>query len=72
MISKYMTAQEAAQYTGFSESYLAKLRMDEGLHAGPKFFRVGLRSVRYRPQDLDDWMEQKSYGVTACSKGAQS
>lgn len=72
MGSKYMTAREAAQYTGFSESYLAKLRMDDGLHAGPKFFRVGLRSVRYRPRDLDDWMEQKACGKTACPDGARS
>lgn len=72
MVSKYITAREAAGYTGFSESYLAKLRMDDGLHAGPKFFRVGLRSVRYRPEDLDHWMEHRSYGQPSSSEEVRS
>lgn len=59
MDTVYMSAAEAAEYTGFSASYLAKLRMDDGLRQGPKFLRVGLRAVRYRRADLDDWMNAK-------------
>ncbi len=56
----YLTASEAADYICLSESYLAKLRMGTLPHAGPKFLRVGLRAIRYRQRDLDEWMESKS------------
>lgn len=69
MTTKYMTVREAAQYTGFSESYLAKLRMDEALHLGPRFLRVGQRSVRYRQKDLDLWMAAKSCGTAVGVEG---
>ncbi len=56
----YLTAAEAADYICLSESYLAKLRMGTLPQSGPKFLRVGLRAIRYRRKDLDDWMETKS------------
>lgn len=56
----YFTAAEAAHYICLSESYLAKLRMGTLPTPGPKFLRVGLRAIRYRRKDLDDWMETKS------------
>lgn len=61
----YVTATEAAKYTGLSESYLAKLRMETGPQNGPKFLRIGLRAIRYRKSDLDEWMNSKlsSMGV---------
>ncbi|WP_144055544.1 helix-turn-helix domain-containing protein [Octadecabacter antarcticus] len=49
----YLTSKEAAQYTSLSESYLAKLRM---YGKGPRFLRVGARSIRYSRNDLDLWM----------------
>ena len=56
----YFTAAEAAHYICLSESYLAKLRMGTLPTPGPKFLRVGLRAIRYRRKDLDDWMDTKS------------
>lgn len=56
----YLTAAEAADYICLSESYLAKLRMGTLPQSGPKFLRLGLRAIRYRRKDLDDWMETKS------------
>jgi len=58
----YLTAAEAANYTGLSESYLAKLRMETSGPVGPNFLRIGHRAVRYRKRDLDDWMDSKSCG----------
>ena len=52
----YLTAAEAANYTGLSESYLAKLRMGTSPIAGPRFLRIGPRAIRYRRMDLDAWM----------------
>ncbi|MFD0980619.1 helix-turn-helix transcriptional regulator [Tropicimonas aquimaris] len=58
----YLTSAEAAKYTGLSESYLAKLRMGTGPKSGPPYLRVGLRAIRYRRQDLDDWMVAETCG----------
>ncbi|MEX0307167.1 MAG: helix-turn-helix transcriptional regulator [Ruegeria sp.] len=63
MQAHYLTAQEAAQYTGISQSYLAKLRMGIGGVTGPRFIRIGLRSIRYKRSDLDAWMISRSEGV---------
>ncbi|MGN0887237.1 MAG: helix-turn-helix transcriptional regulator [Candidatus Spyradenecus sp.] len=55
----YLTASEAAEYTGISRSQLAKLR-----HTGRgcAYIRIGESStkalIRYRRVDLDQWMEQ--------------
>lgn len=65
MEPKYLTAAEAASYTGLSESYLAKLRMGTGPQVGPIYCRIGLRAIRYRRKDLDDWMESKACGDVA-------
>lgn len=53
MVQVYLTSKEAAHYTNLSESYLAKLRMYEN---GPRFLRIGARSIRYLRADLDCWM----------------
>ncbi len=55
----YLSATDAAEYIGMSESYLAKLRMGTLPQVGPKFLRVGSRTIRYRRKDLDHWMESK-------------
>ena len=59
----YITATEAAIYTGLSASYLAKMRMETGPQIGPKFLRIGLRAIRYRKADLDEWMNSKLSGM---------
>lgn len=43
---------EAADYTGFAKSTLEKLRC---AGKGPRYVRLS-GAVRYRPEDLDDWM----------------
>lgn len=62
MHAEYLTAQEAANYTGLSESYLAKLRMGTGSVQGPTYILIGLRANRYKRGDLDTWMEGRSIG----------
>lgn len=59
MTPKYFTAQEAAAYTGISESYMAKLRMGVGPVRGPRYARIGLRAIRYKVEDLDAWMDSR-------------
>ncbi len=43
----------AAQYTGFTDAYLTKLRCTGG---GPVFIKRN-GTIRYDPDDLDDWLE---------------
>lgn len=64
MDAVYLNASGAAEYVGLSESYLAKLRMGSERQAGPRYLRVGLRSIRYRREDLDAWMQSKFCGAS--------
>ena len=52
-----MRPKEAAQYTGISESTLAKLRMLHNRDNGPKFVKLS-GCIVYRRADLDEWMLQ--------------
>ena len=51
---RYMTTQNAAVYCGMAKKTLENYRQSG---TGPQYIkRKGL--VRYRPQDLDKWMEE--------------
>lgn len=64
-MKEYLTANEAAEYTGISKSQLAKLR-----HTGRgcAYVRIGESStkalIRYRKTDLDKWLEQNLIRTT--------
>jgi len=51
--------KEAAARIKRSRSWLAKARCGVTPVAGPPFFKMG-RSVFYRQQDIDEWLEQYS------------
>ena len=51
----------ASRRLGVSKSTLEKLRVYGG---GPKYLKLG-RLVRYRPQDLDEWMFERLTGSTS-------
>ena len=51
----------AAEYISMSVSFLRQSRMDgvrEHRTPGPKWVKLGRRSVRYLVEDLDAWLEQ--------------
>jgi hypothetical protein len=52
----------AARYIGMSDSWLRQTRM-EGRSDGPPFLRMGARTVRYLPTDLDKWLEERRRSV---------
>lgn len=64
-MKEYLTAQQAAEYTGISRSQLAKLR-----HTGRgcTYIRIGdsptKAIIRYRKADLDQWLEQNLIQTT--------
>jgi len=51
----------AARYLGMSKSTLEKLRVFGG---GPKYLKLR-HLVRYRPQDLDEWMNARLMSSTS-------
>lgn len=53
---------EAAAYLGLSKSSLEKMRL---YGVGPVFVRLAGRSIRYRPADLDAWVNASLKGSTS-------
>jgi excisionase family DNA binding protein len=51
----------AASYCGLAVATLEKLRLRSG---GPAFLKLG-RSVRYRRNDLDAWLESRRVETTS-------
>lgn len=52
-----MTTAEAARHLGINPGYLTNLRC---WGTGPRWRRVGLRSVRYLRADLDAWIARRA------------
>jgi predicted DNA-binding transcriptional regulator AlpA len=55
-IQNALDPRQAARYLGVSEGVLRLWRSDS---KGPRFFKAGLRLVRYRRIDLDAWIEAR-------------
>ncbi len=51
----------AARYVGLSESTLEKARV---YGSGPSYVKLG-RAVRYRPADLDRWLDARVISSTS-------
>lgn len=58
MDERLLTTKEAARYLGVSASFLERDRW-----AGAKipFIKLGNRAVRYRQEDLDNFIESRCY-----------
>ena len=61
-----LDTHEAAARTGLSSSTLRKLRLTG---QGPRFMKLG-RAVRYRPSDLEAWLDGRSVQSTSETAGA--
>lgn len=64
-MKEYLSAKEAAEYTGISVPKLARLRL-EG--KGCAYIRIGDSKtkaiVRYKRMDLDHWLERNKIRTT--------
>ncbi len=56
-----LDTRAAASHIGMSKSSLEKLRVYGG---GPRYMKLG-HLVRYRPTDLDVWMEERTISSTS-------
>lgn len=61
---RYFNTKQAAAYLGLSHQYLEIARHKGG---GPQYIKLA-KAVRYRPADLDDWMERHAQKHTADTK----
>lgn len=52
-----LTTKQAARFLGVSEAFLER---DRWAGARIRFVRVGLRAVRYRPEDLLAYIEART------------
>jgi hypothetical protein len=58
-----LKARDAAAYLGFTENWLAKMRV---FGNGPVFLRMGGgRQIRYRRADLDAWATANKHRSTS-------
>ena len=57
-----LTEAEAARRLGFTPRFLQERRYKGG---GPKFVRVSARAIRYRPEDLEAWAEERLRNSTS-------
>jgi predicted DNA-binding transcriptional regulator AlpA len=53
--TRLVTPADAARQVCVSVGALAQLRY---LGTGPRFVKLGVKTVRYRQQDLDEWIEK--------------
>jgi predicted DNA-binding transcriptional regulator AlpA len=60
-LARALPLQAAANYLGLAVSTLNKLRCTGG---GPVFLKLG-RSVRYSPDDLEDWLAARRVNSTS-------
>jgi len=59
-IQQLLTEKQASHYLNMSLAFLRRRRSQgafKGLISGPKFVKFG-KSVRYRQDDLDAWVEK--------------
>jgi excisionase family DNA binding protein len=64
-MSRFLTTAQAASVLGFHASYLAKARLTG---SGPRYLKIGGRSVRYRRSDIDAWLADKTRFSTSEAK----
>lgn len=54
MEPRLLTTEQAAIYVGLAKQTITERRVTGG---GPKFCKIG-RAVRYKREDLDEWIDQ--------------
>lgn len=60
-MGRILTEQEASPLVGLKVSTLQKLRVSGG---GPRFAKLG-RAVRYREEDLEEWLTARVVSSTS-------
>ena len=67
MTSKLMTTTDAAEYLGVSKAFLER---DRWAGARIPFIQVGSKAVRYRQEDLEEYVESQVRTATQGAAGS--
>ncbi len=57
-----LTSEELAELLNISRHAVYQMRHRS---EGPRFIRLDTRSVRYRPEDVDAWLEERAAATAA-------
>ena len=57
-----LTEEQAAAFLGFTPRFLQNRRY---LGSGPAFVRIRARAIRYRPEDLEEWVRTQVRSSTS-------
>ena len=57
-----LTEKQAAEYLQLTPRFMQSRRQ---IGTGPRFVRISRRCVRYRQQDLDEWLENRVKASTS-------
>lgn len=57
-----LNERQAAEHLGLSVHFLRSRRYRGG---GPPFVKVSSRAIRYRPEDLDAWLRERTRRSTS-------
>jgi len=60
MSTKLMSTAEVAEYIGVHENTVRWYR-HQGI--GPRSIKLSQRRIRYRPEDVESWLDSKLEGV---------
>ena len=58
----FVTEREAAKFLGISVRSIQRWRVEPPPGGGPKFFKLGVKRVKYRLSDLTLWAEGRAAG----------
>lgn len=64
-----LTTRQAAEVLGFEPRTMEELRRRG---SGPPFIRLSSRSVRYRLDDLEQWLDERTFRSTAQERGGKA
>lgn len=62
MSEENLSTKQTAKFLGTSTRILEDMRRTG---RGPKYIKIGYRTVRYRKSDLLEWLEQKTFSNNA-------
>jgi excisionase family DNA binding protein len=59
-MSQLIKPEEAARYLNLSKATLARGRAGMGIAKGLKFYKLGIKAIRYKKEHLDEWLDEIS------------
>ena len=59
MAQEKLNTRQAAEYIGVAKRTLDKWRLNQYQGRGPKYIRLGYKTIRYTKTELDKWLKKR-------------